>query len=225
MKWKSTPHGTEILDRYSAITALLQFLLGVTQTQYWAQAIYCRGHKKISLNPHHLRPGSFPAHVLAWHKAVGPGWVAAHRKNPSLVEEKQWQWEGWAVCCMGGHGGWPAACFSHCLAEAWDVASCWESRWDVERLKSWAGLSSSQQPEPDSHLFPGNSKPPGIGHSLPCDNLLNTLQDTGPNFLRSGIRYCCWEQAGPVGSSAGVSWMCWCSTDTGAAARALPAEG
>lgn len=41
----------------------------------------------------------------------------------------------------------------------------------------------------------------------------------------SGACNCCSEQAGPVGSGAGGVQMCWCGTDTGAPARALPAEG
>lgn len=80
------PDGMEILDSYSAITASLQFLPGVTPTKYQAQAIYRRGHKKKpSLNPHRLRPGSFPAPVSAWCEALEAGWVAAQGKNPSLV--------------------------------------------------------------------------------------------------------------------------------------------
>lgn len=49
--------------------------------QFTAEVI----NKNISLNQHHLRPGSFSAPVSAWCEALEAGWVAAQGKNPSLV--------------------------------------------------------------------------------------------------------------------------------------------
>lgn len=80
---------------------------------------------------------------------------------------------------------------------------------------------SSQQPDFNRHSFPGSSKPPGIWHCLPQEDLSNAPQGAGPAppAAASGARG---EQAGPAGSDA-ANVLMW--QRHRAPARALPAQG
>lgn len=89
MKIRAWWHGDlrQILRNYclATISAGCYLLKHNTEhRQFTAEVI----KKSISLNPQHLRPGSFPAHVSAWRKAMEAGWAAAHGEDPSLVWRK-----------------------------------------------------------------------------------------------------------------------------------------
>ena len=66
-----------------------------------------------------------------------------------------------------------------------DVTGC---RRDAGRLGAEQGCRVANSLNLIAGSFPGTAKPLGTWHSLPRDDLLNALQDAGPNPLRSSIR-------------------------------------
>lgn len=151
--------------------------------------------KKISLNPHRLRQvvSQLPFLLSAkpWRLS---GWVPKG-KIPLWCEEQQRR--------RGGRAGHSAGAGRGCRAPSASLLPCRTrdgSRWDAG---SWARPSSGQQPELNSHFFPGEQREPQGAGSVSRRRMRRALR----RILGSSIR--CSQGAGRASCRAKVlMWQC-----------------
>lgn len=145
-----------------------------------------------------------------------------------LVRRTAVAWGGRAVCSAGGCRGCQAAVyFARCPAEPGGCNRLLSVQTRCREAWSWASLASSQRPEFQSDFFPANSKTPedltlpptewSVEYSARCWTKFSSQQ-------HQVLATAAWSRKGQL-AAAGIMQMCWCSTATGAPARALPAAG
>lgn len=158
------------------------------------------------------------------------GWLGSCPRGRSLSGVKGSSESGQGECCAvreGAEAGELQPAPLSAPQKQGDVTGYWERRGDVVRCGAEQVSQVARGLNSLAISLPGIATPQGLGtlsHVMICWILCKMLAPI-LSAAASGARNCCSEQAGPVGSSAGVSQMCWWSTDTGAAARALPADG